>query len=178
MLILGANLPGRFTEQHDVFFGIGRHLSDLIPAIKGFWPEAGDKIHIDSYRQVNKVDSYSIEVVPRTNKKENALNLYFLNLGGYKPQDMEEYHYKVLVVADSMAKAIQIAKDSIFYKHYDSSHVDDKYAVDVDDVYAVEDMLSADYKEQYALNILSTNGHQAEDQLVVGYLKLSKIVSE
>ncbi|MGN6440105.1 MAG: DUF1543 domain-containing protein [Agriterribacter sp.] len=33
MLLLGCKPAGRHTEQHDVFFGIGASLKDLIPDI-------------------------------------------------------------------------------------------------------------------------------------------------
>ncbi|WP_325645076.1 DUF1543 domain-containing protein, partial [Chitinophaga sp.] len=42
MVVLGCTLEGRHTEQHDVFFGIGNQLSDLVPDMKAFWPEAKD----------------------------------------------------------------------------------------------------------------------------------------
>lgn len=48
MLMLGCKPKGRFTEQHDIFFGIGNSLKDLIPQMKIFWPEAKGQIHIDA----------------------------------------------------------------------------------------------------------------------------------
>lgn len=47
MLLLGSKPPGRHVEQHDFFFGITSSISELVPEIKNFWPEAGDRIHID-----------------------------------------------------------------------------------------------------------------------------------
>ena len=38
--------------------------------------------------------------------------LFFINLGGYKPGDFEEYHYKTLTVAQSMAQAVKAAKQT------------------------------------------------------------------
>ncbi len=55
MLLLGCRPEGRFTEQHDIFFGIGRNMAELKPAIKNFWKEA-PKIHVDVWREVNVVD--------------------------------------------------------------------------------------------------------------------------
>lgn len=40
MVILGCKPKGRFTEQHDIFFGIGNSLKNLIPQMNFFWPEA------------------------------------------------------------------------------------------------------------------------------------------
>jgi hypothetical protein len=40
MVILGCTPKGRFTEQHDVFFGIGSSLRELVPQMNDFWKEA------------------------------------------------------------------------------------------------------------------------------------------
>ena len=48
MIMLGCTPKGRFTEQHDIFFGIGTSLKELVADMKSFWPEAKGKIHIDA----------------------------------------------------------------------------------------------------------------------------------
>ena len=53
---------GRNTEQHDVFFGIGEDLKDLVRCIKTSWPEAAGEIHIDAWRRADCVDGYAITV--------------------------------------------------------------------------------------------------------------------
>lgn len=67
MLLLGCKPHDRYTEQHDVFFGIGESLQDLIPSIIAFWPEAEGKIHIDAWRHVAVVDGYQITVASSEN---------------------------------------------------------------------------------------------------------------
>jgi hypothetical protein len=67
MIMLGCRPEGRYTEQHDIFFGIGKSLKELIPSMKAFWPEAKGKIHIDAWREVTMVDNFKIEVVARNN---------------------------------------------------------------------------------------------------------------
>jgi hypothetical protein len=37
MVIIGCTPTGRFTEQHDVFFGIGKTLRELVPQMQAFW---------------------------------------------------------------------------------------------------------------------------------------------
>ncbi len=163
MLVIGGKPLGIHIEQHDVFFGIAEELKDLVPAMKAFWPEMNGKMHIDSWRKVSRVGGGKVFV--RERMDENAedsdldkrghvgLNesLFFVNLGGYKPNDMEEYHYKQLVVAKDLAEASRIAKQTVFWKHYESSHIDDKYGIDVDDIYNVEDLLSEEMKGKYKL---------------------------
>lgn len=177
MVVLGCNLPNRFTEQHDVYFGIGESISSLKKSMEAFWPEAGDRLHIDSYRVVSKVGGCSISILNRNQKVNNeGLKLFFINLGGYKPNDMEEYHYKHLVVAKNMVEAVEFAKKDLFWKHIKSPHVDNKYGLDVDDAFEVEDMLSKEFTERYYLHISQEQGDSSiEDKLTIGYLKLSQL---
>ncbi|SEW54292.1 DUF1543 domain-containing protein [Chitinophaga arvensicola] len=178
MLLLGCKPEGRHTEQHDVFFGIGEQLRDLIPDMKAFWPEAKDKLHIDGYREVNIVDGYQVKVVEKKESTGQDVQLFFLNLGGYKPDEMEEFHYKILSVQKDIGVAIRESKQTTFFKHTTfgnaTSHVDDKYGVDVDDVHAVKDILPAYLKERYTLEITPVTDAGA-DVLHLGYFQLSKI---
>jgi len=176
-MILGAKPEGRHIEQHDIYFGIGNTLKDFVPAIQAYWPEAKGKIHVDSWREVHRVGQYQVQVVARTAADEKPrLKLYFLNLGGYKPQDLEEYHYKELVVAENLEQAKSIAKKTVFFKHHTSAHIDDKYAVDIDDLYEIEELLSAEFLAAYRIQISELQDeNMAEDQITNGYFPLTKI---
>ena len=178
MLLLGCKPNGRHTEQHDVFFGIGNSLKDLVPDIIGFWPEANGKIHIDAWREVNTVDGYSISIMKRSaiQKPGEVHKLFFVNLGGYKENDFEEYHYKCLAVAADTAGAIKQAKAQTFWKHSISSHIDDKYGIDVDDVYEIGEVLTRHAKEEYQVVIKENTAVLSDDKLQPGYLKLSKLM--
>lgn len=180
LLILGCVPAGRNTEQHDTFFGIGNSLAELLPQIKQFWTDGG-KIHIDSWREVTMVDGFSIQVVPKSEVRSEH-KLYFLNLGGYKPNDLEEYHYKLLAVADTKTVAIQSAKQTAFYLHTGfkgaTSHIDDKYGVDVDDVHEIADILPRDIRSKYSLLIEKKTGILPEDELHIGYVKLSSLEAD
>lgn len=177
MLLLGATVPGRYTEQHDIFFGIGSALNELVPAITASWP--GAKVHIDAWRLVNIVDGFTIKVVPKETVRDNpSLRLFFINLGGYKRDEFDEFHYKVLTVAPDKGTAIQQSKRTAFYKHTGfegaPSHIDDKYGIDVDDIYAIEDILPASEKENYSIQVLPSVTGQP-DTVQLGYFKLDKI---
>ena len=80
MTLLGCKPEGRHTEQHDVFFGIGYQLRDLIPDMQAFWPEAKDKLHIDGWREVNTVDGHQVRVVEKSAAVPQEMQLFFLNL--------------------------------------------------------------------------------------------------
>lgn len=176
-VILGATPPGRHIEQHDVFFGIGESLNDLVPQMESFWP--GVKLHIDSWRKVTVVDGYQVKVVAKEDAKESESQLFFLNLGGYKPQDMEEYHYKLLCVAQDKAEAVGKAKKTAFYKHTGfegaTSHIDDKYGVDVDDIHQIKDILPPSQKSEYSLQLQKAPHTATEDELQIGYVKFSSL---
>jgi len=178
-VILGATPAGRHTEQHDVFFGIGNSLGDLVPDMEKFWP--GTKLHIDSWRTVTEVNGYRVNIVPADiNSASGTDRLFFLNLGGYKPGDMEEYHYKLLCVAGDKGAAIKQAKQTAFYQHTGfkgaTSHIDDKYGIDVDDIYEIQDILPASLKTTYDIILEKTADKVTEDELHIGYVKFSSLL--
>ncbi|RAU82761.1 DUF1543 domain-containing protein [Pontibacter arcticus] len=180
MLMLGCRPAGRNTEQHDMLFGIAETVKDLVPEIKAFWPEAKGNIHVDAWRAVTCVNGYAIKVVPKqeATPSENTDKLFFLNLGGYKPNEFDEFHYKMLVVASDQAGAVKQAKQTAFYKHTGfasaTSHIDDKFGVDVDDLAEVKDMLSAEVKQKYSLQ-LTPHSAAPEDEMHLGYFQLHKL---
>jgi len=178
MILIGSMPPGRNIEQHDVFFGIADHIKSLVPDIIDFWPEAKGKIHLDAWREVTKLGDQAVNVVPYTTAKTGT-QLFFINLGGYKMGEFEEFHYKMLVAAGDKAAAIRQAKQTAFYKHTGvkgaNSHIDDKYGVDVDDLYAIKDILPAKAKEQYSIQVTPAGPGAAEDELHLGYFKLDSV---
>jgi hypothetical protein len=180
MILLGCRPKGRHTEQHDLFFTIAQSLAATKGAIKAFWPDGGT-LHIDAWREVNVVDGYRVELQERSEARAApaSLKLFFVNLGGYKPGEFEEFHYKMVVAAADKGAAIQKAKATAFYKHTGfrgaTSHIDDKYGIDVDDIDAIEDILSEDLKERYVIR-LTPASDEPDDALHLGYLKLSKLL--
>lgn len=175
MVLLGCTPKGRHTEQHDIFFGIAHSLAELKPAMQQFWP--GTQLHIDAWREVTNVDGHKIEVVPKSETNKNTHQLFFLNLGGYKQNEFDEFHYKMLVVATDKGKAVKAATQTAFYKHVSlpgngTSHIDDRYGVDVDDIFAIKDILPKDKKAQFSLSISNTIDNSLwEDELHLGYIK-------
>lgn len=175
--MLGCKPEGRHTEQHDIFFTVSSSLKETVPGILSFWPEAKEKIHVDAWREITQVDGYRIEVVEKSTVQEQH-KLFFINLGGYKQGEFDEPHYKMVVVAANLADATRQAKESAFYRHTGfsgaTSHIDDKYGVDVDDIFEIMDILPDDIKEAYSLRITKTPGLPA-DEIHLGYFPLGKI---
>ena len=176
MLLIGASPPERNIEQHDVFFGIGDSIKDLIPDVEAFWP-GNKKLHFDAWREVTSVNGYKVEVVLKNESRQNnPFKLFFINLGGYKQNEIEEFHYKMIIAAADKAEAVNISKQTAFFKHTGfkgaTAHIDDKFGVDVDDVYEIADILPVNTKEKYSL-FVSPADSLAEDEMNLGYFKLS-----
>jgi hypothetical protein len=176
MVLLGCTPKGRLTEQHDIFFGIGRSVHDLIPQMYAFWPDGG-QLHIDSWREVTQVGNYKVTIAG-SNAQQQEQKLFFINLGGYKAGEFEEYHYKTLVVASTMGEAVKAAKQSVFFKQYNlkgggESHIDDKYALEADDLHNVEEVLPETMKKKYSI-VLTPAAGAKEDELHIGYTKIGK----
>jgi uncharacterized protein DUF1543 len=179
MLLIGASVNERHTEQHDIFFGIANEWRDLIPSIKKFWPGART-LHVDAWREVQHVQEFEIRVVPKTAARldgELFKRLFFMNLGGYRANEFDEFHYRLICVADDKGEAIKLSKATAFFKHNSitgaTSHIDDKYGVDVDDAHAVEDILDAAFTNVFRLAILMSESEK-QDQINLGYFKFSE----
>ncbi|SEH74286.1 protein of unknown function [Epilithonimonas hominis] len=172
-VILGATPKGRNIEQHDVFFGIAENFDDLIPEMKNFWKDA--KIHVDCYQEVQFADSYEVHIVPKKNEN-SEYQLFFINLGGYKPGCFEEFHEQHLMVGTSLSEVIKRVKQTPFYKTMGFknavSHIDDKHGVDIDDIYNVNDLLSEITKEKYSIILEKSEAENQENVMKIGYLKI------
>lgn len=179
MVLLGCKPEGRHVEQHDVFFGIGASLTELREDMEKFWPDSG-KLHIDAWREVTAVDGFSVKIEPRADiPTENEHKLFFINLGGYQPLKFEEQHYMLLAVKPDKIAAMNEAKQTLFFQHNHfegaSSHIDDKYGVDVDELYEIEDILPVTQKEKFRI-VLSPREGGTADEIHLGYLKFSRLV--
>ena len=84
-----------------------------------------------------------------------------------------------MAVAESLGLAAKVAKDTTFYKHFSFegavSHIDDKYGIDIDDIYNVNDILAPIFKENYSIQITPSEVPLKEDPFHIGYLKIDKI---
>ena len=79
---------------------------------------------------------------------------------------------------DDRASAIQDAKKSVFFKTNSikgaNAHIDEKYGIDIDDIYRVEEILSPVYKEKFHIQI-TPDSALPEDEIHLGYFKLNKL---
>ncbi len=181
MLLLGCTPPGRHIEQHDVFFGIANTLQELIPDVEAFWPGA-EKIHIDAWREVTAADGYTVKILQKDKGislvQDQKQGLFFINLGGYQQNKFEEQHYMLLTVKEDRAAAFKQAKQTLFFKHNHftgaNAHIDDKFGIDVDDLYEIAEILPPSHRQRYHIELIQRVDLK-EDAINLGYLKLSRL---
>ncbi|PWG81958.1 DUF1543 domain-containing protein [Pararcticibacter amylolyticus] len=182
MVLLGSKAPDRVVEQHDYFFGIAASLKDLVNQIRNFWPEAGNSLHIDGWREVTWVDGYAVKISPKDSSRKNSgKRLFFVNLGGYQSGKLEEQHYILLTVQDDRKGAIKSSTMTSFFKNSSiakiksaSAHIDEKYGIDVDDVYRIDDVLLPEAKNLYDIDLIPAINAK-EDEIHLGYFKLDSL---
>jgi len=146
LIVLGGKPSGRIIEQHDVAFAIGEYIDTIKAQLQQGWEHAS---HIDSYMAIDEVDGYKVSLADAPSQMNTGLKLFFINLGGYRKNDLEEYHKKIVLAAASIEEAKTIVKrDPFFLNGYVnetvSPHIDDKILLmdtAIDDVVIVNDML-------------------------------------
>ena len=120
LVVLGGRAKKANVELHDVRWVVGSKIEDTFDVLRKDWFGTIDGLHIDSYKKINYVDGYKINLKNIENKKlknnkffngnDSKKNLWFVNIGGYNPLSMQEKHEFGLVVASSKLEAKNIAK--------------------------------------------------------------------
>ena len=134
LVVLGGRAKKANVELHDVRWVVGSRIEDTFDALRNDWFGNFEGLHIDSYKKIKHVDGYKINLKNIESKKlknKNFLNgnasknnLWFVNIGGYDPNSMQEKHEFGLVVASSKLEAKNIAK-SKWLKDCKKKHKDD-----------------------------------------------------
>tara|TARA_B100000073_G_C23611463_1_gene524696 strand:+ start:352 stop:936 length:585 start_codon:yes stop_codon:yes gene_type:complete len=134
LVVLGGRVKQANIELHDVRWVIGSKIEDTYNTLRRDWFGPLEGLHIDSYKKINYVDGYKINLKYITNdnlkNKESPKgntpqqNLWFINIGGYDPSSMQEKHEFGLVVARSPLEAKNKAK-SKWLNGYKKKHKDD-----------------------------------------------------
>jgi len=120
LVVLGGRANKANVELHDVRWVIGSRIEDTYDVLRRDWFGTLEGLHIDSYKKINRVGGYKVNLKNIENKKlENKdfsngtkiiKNLWFVNIGGYNQNSMQEKHEFGLVVASSKLEAKNIAK--------------------------------------------------------------------
>ena len=146
-MVLGGRLAGAHIELHDVRFVAGASIDDTLPALRRQWFGARKGLHLDSWMAVRFVDGYRVELRPEPFAGPESL--WFVNMGGYDPQQLAELHAFGLVVATSPQAAKAAARrrflPQALERHKDDLHgVEDAMAGGVDDCLEVQLSFPAD----------------------------------
>ena len=136
LVVLGGKAKKANVELHDVRWVIGSKIEDTFKLLRRDWFGDLEGLHIDSYKKINFVDGYKINIKNIDDKKtknnnsfigtSHKNNLWFVNIGGYDPCSMQEKHEFGLVVASSSSEAKNKAKtkwlNGCKKKHKDNIH--------------------------------------------------------
>ena len=146
LVVVGGRSPKANIELHDVRWVIGSKIEDTFDQLRNDWFGADNGLHIDSYKKIDSIDGYKINLRNKENnkpknkifKKDKIPNkkLWFVNIGGYDPSSMQEKHEFGLIVASSPSEAKTKAKSKWLIdckkRHKDDIYVIKKFT-DVDD---------------------------------------------
>ncbi|HWB63735.1 MAG TPA: DUF1543 domain-containing protein [Chitinophagales bacterium] len=138
-----------------------------------------DKVHIDAWTKVEHVDGYRVVVRPKQEgPADTALKLYFINLGGYKENEFEEFHKKLFVVATAVSEALEKVMGHRFMKEYSpeslgiagGAHLDDQYKIDfdADDIVCISESIGDDF----VLDLVKAEAHPV-NEMNVGYTHIN-----
>lgn len=130
---LGGRAPKSNIELHDVVFATGLKIENTYHQLLSKWFGLPNKLHIDSYMELDVVDGYKVTLndIPSNNSKK----LYFINLGAYLPGEFTEHHAITFLVEDKAVDVKDRAKKQLL-KGYDQVHKDDLF--DIDDCIEIE----------------------------------------
>ena len=169
LVVLGGMAEKANVELHDVRWVIGSKIEETFDVLRRDWFGTFEGLHIDSYKKINYVDGYKINLKNIENKKikneksfirdNNKKNLWFVNIGGYDPLSMQEKHEFGLVVASSSLDAKNKAKSKWLNgckkKHKDNiyslrnfGNVDDCELIKTIDNWEIELLLDDNYVEE------------------------------
>lgn len=135
-VVLGGEAEKSNTELHDVVFAVGATIEDCYFQLLEKWFGLPEKMHIDSYMELDVVDGYEISLRKEESTKKDK-KLFFINLGAYKEGDFMEHHANTFLIGKLATEIKKRAKDKLL-NGYDEVHKDDLY--EVDDMIAIEEL--------------------------------------
>ena len=183
LVVVGGRSHKANIELHDVRWVIGSKIEDTFDQLRNDWFGADNGLHIDSYKKIDSIDGYKINLINKESREpQNKISkkgriynkkLWFVNIGGYDPNSMQEKHEFGLVVASSFSEAKNKAKS--------------KWLIDCkkkhkDDIYVVEDFTDVDDCEviknigNWEIELIRNDNHVEEKNIPdwFGYMRIDK----
>lgn len=122
MFYLGGNAGRSNIEVHDIQFAAVERPEEAWPRLREAWFGDPDKLHLDGYAIVDWADGYDVVLSPEP--AAGDLRLFFVNVGGYRPDSLAELHeFDFFVAADAArakARALDALLDGADQKHKDN----------------------------------------------------------
>ncbi len=183
LVVLGGKAPKSNIELHDVRWVIGSKIEDTFESLRKNWFGSIEGLHIDSYKKIKSIDGYRInfkniekgEIKSKNLNKDrkSKKNLWFINLGGYQSDSMQERHEFGLVVARNSIEAKKIAK-SKWLLEYRKVHKDNLYSLTISDV---DDCKIIKYIDNWEIELILDNNFVEENYYPdwYGYKRIDKI---
>ena len=122
-IYIGGEMQGANIEVHDVRFVVAETIENTYRELLRQWWGAPGTLHVDCWAEIEHADGFDVSLSPEPYHGEERL--YFVNLGGYNPDEFAESHRNVFVVAPSEAKAK--ARAIKHARHWVEPHRDDMY---------------------------------------------------
>ena len=119
LVVLGGRAEKANIELHDVRWVVGSKIEDTYDTLRNDWFGSTKGLHIDSYKRIQYIDGHKINLInfekdkiekKQLVKNKAKKNLWFVNIGGYIPNSMQEKHEFGLVIASNKLEAKNIAK--------------------------------------------------------------------
>lgn len=101
MITIGGKAPGASIEVHDVQFIIAEQIEETYKILKENWYGLDFKLHLDSYKVIEQIPGYKVDITETPVNEESEPSLFFINVGGYDDTMMHEIHsYRLLAASD------------------------------------------------------------------------------
>ncbi|GGY50517.1 DUF1543 domain-containing protein [Parvularcula lutaonensis] len=114
IIMVGGYPEGAHVEVHDIRFAIGRELRDCFPKIKAEWWGGQDRLHLDAWGALEWADGHDVVISRERPEGAGEMQLFFVNLGGYREDYFGELHENVFVVAanrnEAKVRALKMAR--------------------------------------------------------------------
>ena len=169
LVVLGGRAKKANVELHDVRWVIGSRIEDTFDVLRRDWFGIIDGLHIDSYKRINYVDGYRINLKKNEKDKLKKIklfkenipqcNLWFVNIGGYDPSSMQEKHEFGIVAASSSIEAKNIAK-SKWLNGCKKKHKDD--TTPLSDLWTYDDCKIISKIDNYEIELKQENNCDEE----------------
>ncbi len=139
-IYIGGSTETSLIELHDVRFVVADAIEDTYDTLKAGWWGTRESLHLDCWGELTSADGH--DIVLKDTKPESEDKLWFVNLGGYDPDDFSELHKNVFVVASTQSKAKARALREIL--HWPQRHED--YTFEVEKISGIGEAISGSGK--------------------------------